>query len=215
MKKILLLTVILVGLTNIALATEEGKVSKVEKWDSDDWDAELAKMPKGSSSNGEKLANKGYCYTCHGEKGIAQTDNAPSLAGLTSPWIYKTLLDYKSGLFHIDNKSLVMQAAVKPMTKQDMSDLAVYYAAQKRPAGPGKIEAPKKLKKCQKCHDTGDEEDDDAPSLIGQSSQYIERQTMAYKHKVRRTEVGKSMYKAVRKLKNKKVKTIADYYADQ
>lgn len=211
MKKTLLLTAILLGISNIAFATEE--TQKVEAWESDAWDAELAKIPKGSLENGEKLAHKGYCYTCHGDKGIRSTNNAPSLAGLTSPWIYKSLLDYKSHLNHIDNKSLGMEAIVQPMTKQDMSDLAVYYAAQKRPAGAGNVKKPKKVKKCQKCHDTGDE--DDGPSLIGQSSQYIERQTQAYKHKIRRTEIGKSMYKAAKKIKTKKIKKIADYYADQ
>ena len=211
MKKTLLITAILFGMTNIAFATEE--TPKVEAWESDAWDAELANMPKGSASNGEKLANKGYCYACHGEKGIRVTNNSPSLAGLTSPWIYKSLLDYKSHLNHLDNKSLGMEAIVQPMTKQDMSDLAVYYAAQERPTGAGKIKAPKKVRKCQKCHDSGDE--DDGPSLIGQSSLYIERQTLAYKHKIRRTEIGKSMYKKVKKLKRKKIKAVADYYADQ
>ena len=214
MKKRLLLTAILLGLTSIALASEEEK-APVPKWSYDAWDKALANMPKGSLEKGEKLANQGYCYTCHGEKGIAPTDNAPSLAGLTSPWLYKTLLDYKSHLFHIDNKSLVMEAVAQPMSKQDMSDLAVYYAAQKRPVGAGNIKAPKKLRKCKKCHDTGDEDGDEAPSLLGQSAQYIKRQTEAYKHKVRRTDVGKTMYKAVKKLKKKKIEDLADYYADQ
>jgi cytochrome c553 len=211
MKKILLITTVLFGITNIAFATEEAK--KVEPWESDAWDAELAKMPKGSSENGEKLAERGYCYTCHGDKGIRATNNSPSLAGLTGPWIYKSLLDYKSRLNHLDNKSLGMEAIVQPLTKQDMSDLAVYYAAQERPAGAGKVKKPKKLKKCQKCHDSGDE--DDGPSLIGQSSLYIERQTLAYKHKIRRTEIGNTMYKKVKKLKRKTLKKVADYYADQ
>jgi len=202
------------GLTSVTLASEDEKAS-TPAWESDAWDTELANMPKGSVAKGEKLANKGYCYTCHGEKGIAPTGNAPSLAGLTSPWLYKTLLDYKSHLFHIDNKSLVMEAAAQPMSKQDMSDLAVYYAAQNRPEGEGKIKAPRKVRKCQKCHDTDEPDEDDAPSLLGQSAQYIERQTEAYKHKVRRTEVGKSMHKAVKKLKKKKIKKLADYYADQ
>lgn len=213
MKKVLLLSAILVAMTHVTFASEKEEASKVEKWSSDAWDVELSKIPKGSVSSGEKLAKKGYCYACHGVKGVAPTNNAPSLAGIESLWLYKALLDYQTHLFHIDNKSLVMEAITQPMSKQDMSDLAVYYAAQTRPAGPGKLKKPKKVRKCAKCHDSGDE--DDGPSLIGQSSLYIERQVKAYKHKIRRTEVGKTMYKAVRKLKSKKTKRIADYYRDQ
>ena len=213
MKKVLLLSAILVGMTSVAFASEKEEANKVQKWSADAWDAELSKMPKGSASSGEKLSKKGYCYTCHGEKGVAPTNNAPSLAGIDATWTYKALLDYQTHLFHIDNKSLVMEAVTQPLSKQDMSDLAVYYAGHKRPAGPSTVKKPKKVRKCAKCHDSGDE--DDGPSLIGQSSLYIERQVKAYKHKIRRTEVGKPMYKAVKKLKAKKTKSIAEYYHDQ
>jgi len=210
-KTLLIITTMLLTITSIALATEEAP--KVAPWSSDAWDAELAQMPKGSAVNGQKLSEKAYCYTCHGNKGIRPTNNTPSLAGLTSPWIYKALLDYKSHLNHIDNKSLGMEAITQPMTKQNMSDLAAYYATQKRPKGAGKVKRPRKARKCQECHDSGDE--DDGPSIAGQSPLYIERQVQAYKQKIRRTEIGNSMYKAVRKLKTKDIKEVAKYFADQ
>ena len=210
MKKMILVS-LLIGFAGSLMASEEA--AKVERWNDDSWDEALEQMPKGSVERGEKLASYGYCYTCHGDEGIARTNNAPSLAGLAPQWTYKALLDYKSGLFHLDWKSNGMIGITQPMSKQDMSDLAVYYAQKKRPKGPDHVKKPKKIKKCQKCHDSGDE--DDGPSLMGQSSMYIERQLLAYKHKIRRTEVDKEMKKVSKKLKKKQIKKIAEYYYAQ
>ena len=201
-------------LGTIGSASAFDHVKKAESWDDDSWDQALEDMPKGSAKRGEKLSQYGYCYTCHGDEGIARTNNAPSLAGIAPQWIYKALLDYKSGLFHIDHKSTGMIGITQPMTRQNMSDLAVYYSLQQKPKGKGLVKKPKKVrKKCQKCHDSGDE--DDGPSLLGQSSLYIERQLNAYKHKIRRTAIDKDMKKISRKLSDKKIKKIAEYYYDQ
>jgi len=210
MKKILFVA-LMIGFAGSVAASENAK--KVERWDDDSWDEALEQMPEGSVERGKKLAQYGYCYTCHGDEGIARTNNAPSLAGIAPQWTYKALLDYKSGLFHLDWKSTGMIGITQPMSKQDMSDLAVYYAQQKRPKGKGGVKKPKKVKKCMKCHDSGDE--DDAPSLLGQSSMYIERQLLAYKHKKRLTEVDREMRKVSKKLKKKKIRKIAEYYYAQ
>jgi len=207
----LIMIAILLGSIGSALAFDDAK--KAERWDDDSWDKALEEMPKGSAERGEKLSQYGYCYTCHGDQGIARTNNAPSLAGIAPQWTYKALLDYKSGLFHLDHKSTGMIGITQPMTRQNMSDLAVYYSLQEKPKGKGLVKKPKKVKKCQKCHDSGDE--DDGPSLLGQSSLYIERQMKAYKHKNRHTGVDKTMHKVSKKLSNKKIKKIAEYYYDQ
>lgn len=179
--------------------------------DTDARDRAIEAMPEGVAAQGEVLANKGYCYTCHGDQGKPLTQNAPSLAGFNSEWIYSILVNYKYGLFNIDNKSKVMEAVVQPMSNQDMSDLAAYYSQFKRDPGAGKVPAPKKLNKCNKCH----EDDEDVPSIAGQSAFYIERQLRAYHAKTRHTEDGNSMFKAAKKLKPARIKALADYYADQ
>ena len=185
-------------------------------------DRDISAMPKGDAAQGEKLANKAYCYSCHGDKGQPLTQNAPTLTGFESPWIYATLVNYKHGLFNIDHKSDVMEAVVQPMSNQDMSDIAAYYGGFQRVAGLGDVKRPKKAKKCDKCHaeDEDDDEDEDdedyVPPIAGQSSFYIERQLRAYHMKTRHTEDGKSMFKATKKLKSdKKIKKLSDYYAAQ
>lgn len=179
--------------------------------DTDARDSAVDAMPQGDAAQGEKLANKAYCYACHGDKGQPLTQNAPNLAGFSSEWIYTTLANYKYGLFNIDNKSKVMEAVVQPMTNQDMSDLAAYYSDFKRAPGAGMVAKPKQVKKCNKCH----EDDDEVPSLAGQSALYLERQILAYQSKTRHTEDGNSMYKKTKKLKPGQIKALAEYYADQ
>jgi len=203
MKKILLAVI---------LATSAG--TALAEGDTDARDRDVSAMPKGDASHGEQLANKGYCYSCHGDKGRPLTQNAPNLAGFNSTWIYTTLVNYKHGLFNIDNKSKVMEAVVQPMTNQDMSDIAAYYSGFQRIAGLGNVKKPHKAKKCNKCHE--DEDDDETPSIAGQSSLYIERQLKAYHSKSRHTEDGKSMFKAAKKLKSaKKIKALSNYFAAQ
>src|SRR3954467_4325698 len=72
-----------------------------------------------------------YCAGCHGADGNSELTDYPILAGQTSRYLYLQLKDYKSGL----RKSDMMTPAVQPLSKEDMLDLAAFYAAQ-RPRGP-------------------------------------------------------------------------------
>src|SRR5437763_6724045 len=71
-----------------------------------------------------------YCAGCHGADGNSQLTDYPILAGQTARYLYLQLKDYKAGL----RKSDMMTPAVQPLSKEDMLDLAAYYAAQ-RPKG--------------------------------------------------------------------------------
>jgi len=65
------------------------------------------------------------CQTCHGLDGLSKLPEAPSLAGQPEPYLIKSLNDYRSGARQHDMMTLV----VKPLTDQDVADLAAYYAA--------------------------------------------------------------------------------------
>src|SRR3989440_1072823 len=72
-----------------------------------------------------------YCAGCHGADGNSELTDYPILAGQTSRYLYLQLKDYKSGL----RKNDMMTAVAEPLSKEDMLDLAAFYAAQ-RPKGP-------------------------------------------------------------------------------
>lgn len=138
-------------------------------------------------ARGEALSKQAYCYTCHGTTGIAPSRNAPSLAGQSPSYLTKVMHEYRNKSIHIDNKSLGMQAILQPMSEQDISAVAAYYAAQTPAASAAKNKDPRKAGACIGCHRTDGKPglSGAAPGLAGMSSLYIKRQLQAYKNNQR------------------------------
>jgi cytochrome c553 len=65
------------------------------------------------------------CQNCHGMDGIAKLPDAPNLAGQPEPYLVRSLRAYRSG----ERRNEVMTIAAKPLTDEDIRDLAAYYAA--------------------------------------------------------------------------------------
>ena len=65
------------------------------------------------------------CSTCHGKDGLSRDPETPNLAGLSSLYIEKALVDYKKGSRHDRRMSLIAQSLTKPQIK----DLAAWYSA--------------------------------------------------------------------------------------
>ena len=66
------------------------------------------------------------CETCHGAGGNSTSPDFPKLGGQYPDYLAKALRDYKSG----DRKNPIMAGFAKPLSKQDIDNLAAYYAAQ-------------------------------------------------------------------------------------
>jgi cytochrome c553 len=66
------------------------------------------------------------CETCHGAGGNSTSQDFPKLAGQYPDYLAKALRDYKSG----DRKNPIMAGFAKPLSKDDIDNLAAYYAAQ-------------------------------------------------------------------------------------
>jgi len=82
---------------------------------------------KPTISMGDAAAGKAasaVCAGCHGVDGIAAITNYPNLAGQGAPYIYKQLMDFKSGA----RENAVMQGMVANLTEEAMHNLAAYYA---------------------------------------------------------------------------------------
>lgn len=65
------------------------------------------------------------CQTCHGLDGLSKLPEAPHLAGQPEPYLVKSLDDYRTGARKNDMMSLV----AKPLSDQDIADLAAYFSA--------------------------------------------------------------------------------------
>lgn len=70
-------------------------------------------------------AKAGMCATCHGPLGLSQLPNAPHLAGQPAIYTVEQLRNYRSG----KRQNEVMGVIAKPLTDQDIDDLAAWYAS--------------------------------------------------------------------------------------
>jgi cytochrome c553 len=66
------------------------------------------------------------CAACHGADGNSAAADFPKLAGQHRDYLAKALRDYKSGL----RKNAIMQGFAATLTKDDIDNLAAYFAAQ-------------------------------------------------------------------------------------
>ena len=71
----------------------------------------------------EKAAS---CAGCHGAHGEGMSPNPP-IAGLDETYFIKQLQDFKSG----SRVNAMMAMFTKPLSKQDMENLAAYYSSLK------------------------------------------------------------------------------------
>lgn len=65
------------------------------------------------------------CVTCHGPLGLSQLPNAPNLAGQPAIYTVEQLKNYRSG----KRQHEVMGVIAKPLTDQEIDDLAAWYAS--------------------------------------------------------------------------------------
>lgn len=75
---------------------------------------------------GKKKATE-TCSACHGPDGNSPTPQFPKIAGQHRDYLVKVLSDYKSGA----RKDPVMGGMATGLSKQDIENLAAYFASQK------------------------------------------------------------------------------------
>jgi cytochrome c553 len=66
------------------------------------------------------------CGACHGPDGNSVNPQWPSIAGQHAPYIVRQLEAFQSG----ERTNILMSSQAMTLTKQDMNDVAVFFAAQ-------------------------------------------------------------------------------------
>jgi cytochrome c553 len=69
---------------------------------------------------------KEVCQACHGLDGNSASPDYPRIGGQYPDYLSKTLRDYKSGA----RKNAIMAGFAGTLSKQDIDNLAAYYASQ-------------------------------------------------------------------------------------
>ena len=139
-------------------------------------------------------AKSQVCATCHGADGNSQSGQFPNLAGQTWRYIYVQLKDYKEGR----RSDPVMTSIAAPLSRQDMIDIANYFAAQKAKPSTfkaddakvrlGRAKADETL--CAMCHMGGFAGQNEIPRVAGQQYDYIIKQLRDFKARARTNDAG-------------------------
>jgi cytochrome c553 len=134
------------------------------------------------------------CAACHGADGNSPAPMFPNLAGQTWRYIYVQLKDFKEER----RSNPLMSPMVKDLSRQDMIDIANFYAAQ--PAKPstfkadeakilrGKAKSDETL--CVMCHLGGFAGQNEIPRVAGQQYDYIVQQLRDFKARKRTNDAG-------------------------
>jgi len=156
------------------------------------------------------------CFGCHGPGGNPVLAQYPMLAGQTARYIYLQLRDFKEGR----RKEPQMEPFVADLSRQDLLDLAAFFAAQKPRAGSfkadparvarGKAKADETL--CTMCHLGGFSGQNEIPRVAGQQYEYTVKQLRDFKNRVRTNDAG-NMTAVARTLSDQDIEDLGHYLA--
>jgi cytochrome c553 len=134
------------------------------------------------------------CTGCHGIKGRALNPLYPALEGQSARYHYLQLERYQQK----QRRDRSMETMVSILSREDMLNLAEYYAAQAPAAGkfeaePERVDrgrAKSDEMKCGNCHGRALGGNDDVPRLAGQNIGYVVKQLKHFRDGARRHEAG-------------------------
>lgn len=183
-----------------------------------------------STGDGDAKAGKTkseLCQGCHGVDGISIDPNTfPNLAGQYAGYIFKQVQDFQLGNRNDDTMS-AMAATVT--SREDLKDIAVYYASQKRMKGDGSTNQTgakiyktgnKKLGDygaCIRCHGENGKGKGKNNSLFpvigGQTKAYVIKQLKDFKSGKRANDPAGMMAMVAKGLSDKEIEAVAEYVA--
>ena len=176
--------------------------------------AGLAGRPAAAQDIEAGRAKAQVCAACHGADGNSSTGNYPNLAGQTWRYLYIQLKDFKEGRRH----DPVMSPMAAPLSRDDMVNLANYFAAQtakpssyKTDDGKvklGKAKADETL--CAMCHLGGFSGQNEIPRVAGQQYDYVVKQLKDFKARNRTNDAG-NMTSVAQTLSDADIENLAHY----
>ena len=118
------------------------------------------------------------CSSCHGETGVPTDKNIPIIWGQQEGYLYLQLRDFKKGA----RKNEIMNGIAQTLERDDMRDLAAYFAAKSWPnlnqpsasdADVGAAKTANSAVGCSACHLDHFQGTGTVPRLSGQSHEYL------------------------------------------
>jgi len=117
------------------------------------------------------------CASCHGEAGVSETENTPSLAGQPDLFLQWQLIFFRSGA----RKNEVMQPIAEQLSNEDIRNLGAYFAslppsAKAKPDKSSQMETGAKIaagRGCASCHTDTFAGTKGTARIAGQREEYL------------------------------------------
>ena len=158
------------------------------------------------------------CAPCHGETGLSQTENIPSLAGQPDLFLQWQLIFFRSG----SRKNEIMQPMVEQLSNEDVRNLGAYFAALPPPKASAPDDNPDLSKKgaeaaagrrCASCHTDTFAGTKAVARLAGQREEYLTKALHDYKSNLRVGGGVAAMADVAYPLSEEEITALAHYLA--
>lgn len=170
-------------------------------------------LPARAATFEEKLAP---CLACHGEKGISETSEVPSLAGMPANFTLIQLFLFRQGTRKIE----IMNDVARDMTDDDLRTFSDYFAKlpPPKPAGTpdpaiaARARAVIARNHCVSCHNPDFSGREQMPRLAAQREDYLLKSLRDYKA-AQRPGYDATMDEVIRAVTDPDIVDLAHYLA--
>ena len=157
------------------------------------------------------------CIACHGEDGISQIENTPSLAGQPDQFIQWQLVFFRAGT----RKNDQMQPIVEQLDNADIRNLGAYFASLTPPKAKADDNPDLSRKgaqaaagrRCASCHTDNYSGTKAIPRVAGQRREYLVKALHDYKSGVRSGGGMAAMADVAYSLSEEEIEALAHYLA--
>ena len=157
------------------------------------------------------------CAGCHGENGISQMENIPSLAGQLDQYVQWQLVYFRAG----SRKNEQMQPIVEQLDNEDIRNLGAYIASLTPPAGAKDDDPDLSAKgkqaaagrRCASCHTDSYAGTKAVARIAGQREEYLVKALHDYKSGARSGGGQAAMADVAYPLSDEEITALAHYLA--
>jgi|SRR5581483_9036812 len=157
------------------------------------------------------------CIGCHGENGVSQMENIPSLAGQQDQYIQWQLVYFRAG----SRKNEQMQPIVEQLDNEDIRNLGAYFASLTPPKPPADDNPDLSAKgkqaamgrRCASCHTDSFAGTKAVARLTGQREEYLLKALRDYKSGQRVGGGQAAMADVAYPLSDEEIEALAHYLA--
>jgi cytochrome c553 len=178
----------------------------------------LASIPAEAADIAAGKEKAEVCAGCHGENGISQTENIPSLAGQPDQFIQWQLVYFRAGA----RKNEQMQSIAEAINNEDIRNLGAYFASLPPPKASQPDDDPDLSKKgaqaavgrrCASCHTDNFAGTRAVARLASQREEYLLKALHDYKSSVRSGGGQAAMAEVAFPLSEEEITALAHYLA--